>query len=60
MLRPPRTLFQVGDRTCEASIARNTTFIINDSTDLIEAKRLVDKLGLEKARAAVELLAKLS
>ncbi len=30
------------------------------STELMEAKRLVDKLGVEKARAAVELLARLS
>ena len=30
------------------------------STDLMEAKRLIDKLGVEKARAAVELLAKLA
>ena len=29
-------------------------------TDLMAAKRLVDKIGIEKARAAVELLAKLS
>jgi len=28
--------------------------------ELMEAKRLIDKLGVEKARAAVELLAKLS
>jgi len=30
------------------------------STDLMEAKRLIDKIGIDKARAAVELLAKLS
>jgi len=29
-------------------------------SELMEAKRLIDKLGVEKARAAVELLAKLS
>ena len=29
-------------------------------TELMEAKRLIDKLGVEKARAAVELLARLS
>jgi len=28
--------------------------------DLLEAKRLVDKIGLEKAREAIELLAKLA
>ena len=31
-----------------------------ESAELMEAKRLVDKLGVEKARAAVELLARLS
>lgn len=29
-------------------------------TELMEAKRLIDKLGVEKARAAVELVAKLA
>lgn len=29
-------------------------------TELMEAKRLIDKLGVDRARAAVELLAKLS
>lgn len=29
-------------------------------SDLLEAKRLIDKLGVEKVREAVELLAKLS
>ena len=31
-----------------------------DGAELMEAKRLIDKLGVEKARAAVDLLAKLS
>lgn len=40
-----------------AAVTSKESFL---TADLLEAKKLVDKLGAEKARAAVELLAKLS
>ena len=41
---------------------RNGTAGMNQfaSADLMEAKRLIDKIGIEKARAAVELVGRLS
>jgi hypothetical protein len=41
---------------------RNSSAAVNQfaSADLMEAKRLIGKIGIEKARAAVELVAKLS
>jgi len=48
---------QGGGRTTRVDSAAMGQF---EGTDLMEAKRLIDKLGVEKARAAVELVAKLA
>ena len=44
-------------RTKRVGSAGNGQFT---GTDLMDAKRLIDKIGIDKARAAVELLSRLS